>query len=68
MDWQQLAALTIVGIAAFLLLRPLLRPRGQCGAKDGPCGCSASSGPAPKGSIVFRARKGERLQVIVKMG
>ena len=26
MDWQQLAALTIVGIAAFLLLRAAHRP------------------------------------------
>ncbi|MBI5802914.1 MAG: hypothetical protein HZA92_19610 [Verrucomicrobia bacterium] len=67
MDWQQLAALAIVGIAAFLLLRSQLRPRGHCLSKAGPCGCSAT-GPAPKGSIVFRARKGERPQVIVKLG
>jgi len=68
MDWQQIASLAIVGIAAFLLLRAQLRPRGHCGSKDGPCGCSAGSGLAPKGSIVFRARKGERPQVIVKQG
>ncbi len=66
MDWQQLAALTIVGIATFLLLRSQLRPRGHCLTKAGPCGCSAASGPAPKGSIIFRARKGERTLVIVK--
>jgi hypothetical protein len=68
MDWQQVAAFAIVGIAAFLLIRSQLRPRGQCLSKDGPCGCSGSTGPAPKGSITFRARKGERPQVIVKLG
>ena len=68
MDWQQLAALAIVGIAAFLLIRSRLRPRGNCLSKDSPCGCSAATGPAPKGSITYRARKGERSQVIVKMG
>lgn len=67
MDWQQLAALVIVGIAAFLLIRSRLRPQGHCLSKDNPCGCSASGGPAPKGSITYRARKGERPQVIVKM-
>ena len=66
MDWQQLAALAIVGIAAFLLLRSQLRPRGDCLSKTGPCGCS-TTGSAPKGSIIFRARKGERPQVIVKL-
>lgn len=66
MDWQQLAALAIVGTAAFLLVRPHLRPRAYCFAKAGPCGCSAT-GPAPKGSIIVRSRKGERQQVIVKL-
>ncbi len=68
MEWQELAALGIVGLAAFLLLRPLLKKRTQCGSKAGGCGCAGSSGAAPKGSIVFRARKGERPQIIVKMG
>ena len=68
MDWQQLAALAIVGVAAFLLIRSQLRPRGQCPSQSGTCGCSGPGGPAPKGSIVFRARKGERPQVIVKLG
>ncbi len=67
MDWQQLTALAIVGIAAFLLIRSRLRPRGHCLSKDNPCGCSAGNAPAPKGSIVFRARKGQRPQVIVKL-
>ena len=68
MDWQQLAALAIVGVAAFLLIRSRLRPRGHCLSKDNPCGCSAATGPAHKSSITYRARKGERPQVIVKMG
>ena len=67
MEWQQLAALAIVGIAAFLLIRSRLRPRGDCLSKSGPCGCSAGIGPAPKGSIIFHARKGRRPEIIVKM-
>ncbi len=68
MDWQQIAALAIVGLAAFLLIRSQLRPRGHCLSKAGPCGCTSATGPAPKGSITFRTRKGERPQVIVKLG
>jgi hypothetical protein len=68
MEWQELAALGIVGLAAFLLVRPLLLARGHCRTPSGNCSCAGSSSAAPKGSIVFRARKGERPQIIVKMG
>ncbi len=68
MDWQQIIALAIVGIAAFLLIRSQLRPRSRCGGSGQVCGCAGNSGPTPKGSIVFRARKGERPQIIVKPG
>jgi hypothetical protein len=68
MDWQQVIALAMVGIAAFLLVRSQLRPRPRCGSAGQVCGCAGGSGPAPKGSVVFRARKGERPQVIVKPG
>ncbi len=67
MDWQQLAALVIVGAAAFLLLRSQLRPRKPFLSPDGPCGCSAAGTGGSKASITVRSRKGERPQVIVKM-
>ena len=67
MDWQQLVSLTIVGMAAGLLLRSRFRPRKFSFERDTHCGCTAGHGPAPQHSIVFHARKGERPQIIVKM-
>ena len=67
MDWQQLAALGIVGLAAFLLLRSLLHRRKPAFSRDNPCGCSAVGMNGSKASITVRSRKGERPQVIVKM-
>jgi len=66
MDWQQLVSLTIIGIAAVALLWSRFRPRRFSFARDTHCGCSASHPGAPGQSIVFRARKGERPQVLVK--
>ena len=67
MDWQQIAALGIVGVAAFLLLRAQLRPRRPGFSRDNPCGCSAVGMAGSNASIIVRSRKGERPQVIVKM-
>ncbi|HWQ93832.1 MAG TPA: hypothetical protein VN673_19370 [Clostridia bacterium] len=67
MDWQQLVSLGIVAVAAGLLLRSKLKRRRFSLAHDTHCGCSAVHQSAPQNSIVFRARKGERPQVIVKM-
>jgi hypothetical protein len=66
MDWQQLAALAIVGITTALLLWSRFRPRRFSFERNTHCGCAASW-QAPQHSIVFRARKGERPRVIVKM-
>jgi hypothetical protein len=66
MDWQQLVALTIVGIAAALLLWSRFRPRKFSFQRDTHCGCSGDH-HSPPPSIVYRARKGESPQVIVKM-
>jgi len=64
MDWQQLVALGIVAIAAGLLLWRWLRPRKRFSGRVGSCcGGPASSS---RGSIVFRARKGERRQIIIR--
>lgn len=67
MDWQQFAALGIVGVAAFLLLRSVLHRRKPGFSKDNPCGCSAVGINGSKASITVRSRKGELPQVIVKM-
>ena len=67
MDWQQWVSLTIVAAAAGLLLRRKLR-RPRFGFEHGgACGCAGASGSSPKSSIVFRARKGQRPSVTVKM-
>jgi hypothetical protein len=65
MDWQQLVSLVIVGAAAALLLRSRFRPRKFSFERDTHCGCS-TAGSAPQHSIIFRARKGERPQIVIK--
>ena len=66
MDWQQLVSLTIVGVAAILLLWSRFRPRKFSFVRDTHCGCSTAGGNAPQHSIIFRARKGERPQVLIR--
>lgn len=67
-NWQQIISLTIVALAAGLLLWGRLRRRRFSFRRDLPCGCSSGrESAAQQGSIVFRARKGERREVIVKM-
>ena len=67
MDWQQLVALAIVGFTAAVLLWSRFRPRKFSFERDTHCGCAAGKSLPPQHSIVFRARKGERPQVLVKM-
>jgi hypothetical protein len=67
MDWQQLVALAIVATAAGMLVRSRFQRRRFSFERDTHCGCAASGSSAPQGSIVFRARKGERPEVHVKM-
>jgi hypothetical protein len=64
-DWQQAASLGIVAVAAIWLLGRLMRRRRQPGSGAGLCGCSGG-GKGQPGSIVCRARKGERPQVVVR--
>jgi hypothetical protein len=68
MDWQQLVSLGFVGAAGSLLVgRKLRRPKFSF-QRDLPCGCAASNnGNSLRSSIVYRARKGERAEVRVKM-
>jgi hypothetical protein len=44
-----------------------LRRRKFSFARDTHCGCAAVGESWPQGSIVFRARKGARPEVLVKM-
>jgi hypothetical protein len=67
MDWQQFIALLIVAVAAALLVWSRVRPRKFQFGRDTHCGCSAPGVAAPKSSITFHARKGERPRVVVKM-
>ena len=67
MDWQQLTALAIVAGAAGLLLRSKLKRRGVNFHEVTHCGCPGNSSISPQSSIVFRARKGQRREVRVKM-
>ena len=67
MDWQQLLSLCIVAAAGVLLVGGKFR-RGKFNlVRDTHCGCSAGNQSGPQGSIVFRARKGQRPEVLVKM-
>ena len=67
MDWQQAAALGIVGVTAALFVWNKMRPRRFSFERDTHCGCSASAAANPQPSIIFRQRKGERPQILVKM-
>jgi len=67
MDWQQMVSLVIVAAAAGLLLASKLRRRKFSFERATHCGCAAVSSSNPQTSIVFRARKGQRAEVRVKM-
>jgi len=67
MDWQQLVSLFIVAAAAVGLVGSKLRRRRLRFDQAGHCGCSTVVGSFPQTSIVFRARKGKRPEVLLKM-
>jgi hypothetical protein len=66
-DWQQIVSLVIVGVAAGALLWGKFRPRKFSLQRDTHCGCASVNGSTPQSSIVFRARRGERPQITLKM-
>jgi hypothetical protein len=66
MDWQQLVSLTIVGVTAGVFLRGRFGHRKFSFERNTHCGCSGA-GPVPQHSVIYRARKGERPQVLIKM-
>ncbi|MCU0771988.1 MAG: hypothetical protein MUE94_09525 [Verrucomicrobia bacterium] len=67
MDWQQGIALLMVGLTAALFLRAWRRRAGArfgCGSQ---CGCDRAQTSPPRGSVIYRARKGERPQIITRL-
>jgi hypothetical protein len=66
MDWQQIAALGVVGATAMIFLWAKLRRRKFSFEKDTHCGCGTPSAGGNKNSIVFSARKGRRPVILVK--
>ena len=67
MDWQQTVSLVVVASAAVLLVGSKFRRRKFSFERDTHCGCAAVQESSPQSSIVFRARKGQRPEVLVKM-
>jgi hypothetical protein len=67
MDWQALVSLLIVAAAAGLLLRGRFHRRKFSWQRDTACGCSGVATGSPQSSIVYRARKGRRPEVLIKM-
>jgi hypothetical protein len=67
MDWQQLVSLVVVASAAALLVGSKLRRRKFVFARQTHCGCAPVREASPQASIIFRARKGERPEVRVRM-
>jgi hypothetical protein len=66
MDWQQLVSLVIVFAAAAGFAAAKLRRRKFSFERATHCGCAASGNREPS-SIIYRARKGQRPEVLVKM-
>ena len=64
MDWQQAVSLAIVGVTAIMFLRSGLIRRRFSASRHTHCGCGGST--AASGSVIFRVRKGERPQIIVR--
>jgi hypothetical protein len=66
MDWQQMVALMIVGITALLFLRARVRRRKAALPCGQSCGCGTAMPDSNPPRIVYRARKGEQPQIIVR--
>jgi len=67
MDWQAFGIVLHRCHYGALLVWSRFRHRKFSFQRDTHCGCSAVAHSAPQSSIVFRARKGKRPEVLVKM-
>jgi hypothetical protein len=67
-NWQQFVSLLIVAVTAALLLWTKFRRRKFSFERDTHCGCAAANVHSPpRHSVIYRARKGERPEIVVKM-
>ena len=68
MDWQEIAALSLVAATAgaFALARLRARPKGPGCASHGECFVRRSKEPPP--SIIYHSRKGERPTFTIRPG
>jgi len=67
MDWQKAVSLGIVATTAAILLWNRFCPRKFSLQRDTHCGCSSVGHSSSQNTIIFRARRGERPQITVKM-
>jgi hypothetical protein len=65
MAWQEIAALSIVGVTAGVFAWRMVRPRSVMSKSRFACSCAGAS-PSSMPNMVFKARKGERAQILVK--
>ncbi|HYE32303.1 MAG TPA: hypothetical protein VEH27_12800 [Methylomirabilota bacterium] len=65
MDWQQPVALSIVAGTALIFAWQRFHRRKNRSCNSG---CCDSKSTPPTGTVVFKARRGERAQIIVKPG
>lgn len=63
MEWQQIAALGVVGVTVALMAWRLLRPRRLDFRKSTGCGCRSTTNPV---GLVVTGRRGERPQIVLK--
>jgi hypothetical protein len=68
-DWQQIIALVIVATTAMALgWRWWRRRRNPLACGAGSCGCGGEDSTTDKPRITYRARKGQRPEILVKSG
>ncbi len=67
MGWQEWVALTIVALTAAAFVWARFRPHKVHGVRRSVCSCAADSILPYQESIIFRARKGARPEIVVRM-
>jgi len=66
-DWQQPVSIVIVAVAAGALIWRRFRRRKFSSQRDTHCGCSAAGSQRDAPTILFKVRKGERPEMLVRV-